>query len=176
MVDSIVKHGLIVVALFCTSCGTVALSAGDRPDNGFAKVRDDRGSIIQVNFKDRQPNGHGTVDYSNGDHFDGEFVNGAPVRGVLLKKFTGVPGSESRFEGTFRNGIPAIGIITYIRDRYTIEGDFSQGNHRPGLNGENDQGEMNGIFKVTYPDGRVCTGSFVDTESTECPIPNSFPS
>jgi hypothetical protein len=138
-------------------------------------------------------NGKGTMIYSTGHKYVGEFEEGKRHgQGIIY-----MPGGRT-FEGQFRQNAPIKGTYTYpdgkvftgqwefyerngrgklkYPDGRVYEGEFKSGlRHGKGVlawpsgrryEGNFVRGQRTGKGTLTYPDGRVYTGDFVDGEQT----------
>lgn len=54
--------------------------------NGTAKIDYLNGDILRGNFQDGKMEGKGVINFSDGTKFDGEYINGEPVRGIITYK------------------------------------------------------------------------------------------
>ncbi|MBA55405.1 MAG: peptidase C13 [Pseudomonadales bacterium] len=150
MRPSVIALGFILCIFIGTCIGTgIGLLAADRfqltargvqyrPVQTFADGSVYAGPLNEEGLAE----GRGTMDWSNGDHYEGEFKQGM-MHGRGL--FTSTNGY--RYEGQFHNGLSEGRGEIHYTDGLVYVGDV-------------DQGYWDGKGTLTYPDGRRYEGDF----------------
>ena len=106
------------------------------------------GGVIEGNWKDGVLNGKSRLIYSNGDYFEGEFLNGTIQGGVLVSK------NGSRYEGEWEN-------YKQNGKGKEIWEDGAEYNGRIYL-GEFTNDLRNGFGKLIWPNGKSYAGRWIN--------------